>query len=222
MNVEIHCAGEQLVLLPERAMAWPRTTSLIVADLHFGKPAAFRKAGIAVPESTTASDLTRLDRVLQETKSKRLIILGDFFHAAAGLQTEMMETVEAWCKTKSELKIILVPGNHDKKSGEPPACWNIQNVAGGWNVPPFSFWHEPVKIMGSYALCGHLHPSISLREKFGSGIRAPCFWFGPRHAVLPAFGSFTGTRNIKPSTGERVFAVGHEEIIEVSPRLPAS
>ena len=217
--LETDCAGERLVLLAEKAIFWPRAASLIVADLHFGKSAAFRKSGIAVPESTTASDLDRLDKVLRQTKSKRLIILGDFFHAPAGRQPEMMEVVETWCQKKSKLEILLVPGNHDKRSGEPPKCWNIQNVADGWNSPPFSFCHEPKDMAGSYVLCGHIHPAISLREKFGSGIRAPCFWFGPHRAVLPAFGSFTGMRSIEPAPGERIFAVGHDEIIELTTEI---
>ncbi|MEO6033775.1 MAG: ligase-associated DNA damage response endonuclease PdeM [Verrucomicrobiota bacterium] len=216
MNLEMECSSERLILLPEKAIFWPRTSSLLVADLHFGKPAAFRQSGIAVPEATTAFDLKRLDKILRETESKRLIILGDFFHAAAGRQPEMMETLDAWCQKNSGLETILVPGNHDRKSGEPPACWKIQIVPDGWGFPPFSFCHEPKSREDSYVFCGHLHPAISIREKFGSGIRAPCFWFGPQRAVLPAFGSFTGMHSIQPRPGERIFAVGDDEIIEVT------
>ena len=37
-------AGEQLLLLGERAVYWERTRTLFVADPHFGKAAAFRAA----------------------------------------------------------------------------------------------------------------------------------------------------------------------------------
>ncbi len=216
MSLEIQWAGERLILLAEKAIAWPRTASLIVADLHFGKPAAFRMAGIPVPESTTKSDLDRLDELLSENRSQRLIILGDFFHSAAGLQPEMMETVAAWCRKKAALEIVLVPGNHDQKSGAPPACWNIQNVRDGWSLAPFSFCHQPRDSAGGHVLAGHIHPAISLREKFGGGLRVPCFWFSQTCAVLPAFGSFTGTHSIRPSRGDRVFAVGSGEILDLT------
>lgn len=216
MSIEIQWAGEDLVLLAEKALVWPRTASLIVADLHFGKPAAFRMSGIPVPEATTASDLHRLDELLLEHRSERLIILGDFFHSAAGLQPEMMDAVADWCRKKGALDIVLVPGNHDKKAGGPPTCWNIQNVPDGWSLAPFSFFHEPRDIPGRHVLAGHIHPAISLREKFGSGMRVPCFWFAQTCAVLPAFGSFTGTHSIHPSRGDRVFAVGPGEILELS------
>jgi DNA ligase-associated metallophosphoesterase len=216
MSVEIDWAGERLLLLPEKAIAWPRTASLIVTDLHFGKPAAFRMSGIPVPEYTTSSDLDRLDKLLVEHRSRRLIILGDFFHSAAGLQSEMMDTVAAWCRKMENTEIILVPGNHDKKSGEPPACWNIQNVPDGWSLAPFAFCHAPRNIAGSHVLSGHIHPAISLRERFGSGMRAPCFWFTQSCGVLPAFGSFTGTHSIHPARGDRVFAIGEGEILDLT------
>ncbi len=216
MSVEIQWAGERLILLAGKAIAWPRTASLIVADLHFGKPAAFRMSGIPVPESTTTSDLERLDELLLAHRSRRLIVLGDFFHSAAGLQPEMMDAVADWCGKKAALEILLVPGNHDKKSGEPPECWNIRNVPDGWSLAPFSFCHQPRDIAGSHVLAGHIHPAISLREKFGGGLRVPCFWFTRTCAVLPAFGSFTGTQSIHPARGDRVFAVGDGEILELT------
>lgn len=217
--LEIDCAGECLQLLPEKAVYWPRTKTLIVADLHFGKPAAFRKSGIAVPENTTADDLARLDKILGATGSERLIILGDFFHAAAGLQVEMMQAVEEWCKKQSQLQRILVLGNHDKRAGRPPDCWNIEIAEASRAEFPFLFCHEPKESSGGYVLSGHIHPAISLPEKFGGGIRAPCFCFAQRCAILPAFGSFTGMRNIEPRQGDRIFAVDSDEIIEVSSRF---
>ena len=216
VNVEIEWAGERLVLLPDKAVAWPRTSSLIVADLHLGKPAAFRSVGIPVPEFTTTSDLDRLDRLILEHRSERLIILGDFFHSVAGLQTEMMGAVADWCRKNDRLKILLVPGNHDKKCGSPPACWNIHNVCDGWTLDPFSFCHEPREITGKHVMAGHIHPSIVLSDNVGGSLRLPCFWFTPTYAVLPAFGSFTGTQSIRPAPVDRLFVLGPDEIAEVS------
>ena len=216
MSLEIHWAGERLILLPGKAISWPRTASLIVTDLHLGKSAAFRLSGIPVPEATTADDLARLDKLVAEHRSQRLIILGDFFHSAAGRQSEMMDAVADWCSRNSGLEIVLVPGNHDKNSGEPPACWNIRSVPDCWSLPPFSFCHEPKEIAGSHVFAGHIHPAIALREKFGSGLRVPSFWFGRHRAVLPAFGSFTGTQTIRPSRGDRIFAVGRNEILDLT------
>src|SRR5690606_28618410 len=176
-SLSIQYAGEEIQLLPDKAVYWQRTGSLIVADLHFGKPAAFRTAGIPVPENSTQHDLDRLERLIAETKSRRLIVLGDFFHSASGLQREMMNSVEHWCRRQTGIEMILIPGNHDKKSGLPPCEWRFQIVPAGWMIPPFSFHHEPIESKDNYVMAGHVHPAIRLRERFGPGIRAACFYF---------------------------------------------
>jgi hypothetical protein len=43
----------------------------------------------------------------------------------------------------------------------------------------------------------------------------PCFYFGKRKGLLPAFGSFTGLAAIKPKEGERVYAVVSKSIVEI-------
>jgi metallophosphoesterase superfamily enzyme len=47
--------------------------------------------------------------------------------------------------------------------------------------------------------------------------RLPCFWLTPRTAVLPAFGSFTGSAAVVPSPGDRVFVVADGEVLPVGP-----
>ena len=50
----------EIVLLPGRAAVLPASATLLVADLHLGKAATFRKAGIPVPEGSAQRDLARL------------------------------------------------------------------------------------------------------------------------------------------------------------------
>jgi DNA ligase-associated metallophosphoesterase len=173
--VEIQCAGESLQLLRDKAVFWPAPRTLILADLHLGKSAAFRKAGLAVPETTTGADLERLRLLLRATQSRHLIILGDLFHSRDGLQPVMLDQVKAWRTGLSDVEIVLVPGNHDRKAGPPPSEWNFQVVAGTWNSGPFLFSHEPREAKHAYVLAGHLHPAMVLRDEYGPSIRAACF-----------------------------------------------
>ncbi len=213
--IEIDWAGERLCLLPEKAVFWPATGTLVIADVHLGKPAAFRMAGIGVPETTTTDDLARLKTILEATASRRLIILGDLLHARVGMQTVMTDNVERWRAAHAKLDIILVAGNHDHKSGPPPAAWDMRCIEGAWKCGPFLVTHEPTEHPDGYVMAGHVHPALVLREKFGPGIRAACFCFGGKRAILPAFGSFTGMSNIEPARGDRIFAIGGREVIEV-------
>lgn len=217
-HLEITHAGEQLTLFAEKALYWSGTKTLIIADPHFGKAAAFRHAGLAVPEHVTLSDLKRLDGLLEITSSKRLLILGDFFHAKTGRADVTMQTLGSWCGDHPQLEVSLVPGNHDRSAGAPPECWNIRTF-NELVQPPFTFRHEPTSLRGSCVVGGHLHPCISLGAKFGAGLRAPCFWFRENQVVLPAFGSFTGTHPITADRNDRVFAIEKCEIFPVPASL---
>ncbi|MBA3846900.1 MAG: hypothetical protein H0X45_09680 [Planctomycetes bacterium] len=66
--------GERCCLSQQRALHWPRTATLIVADVHLGKAAAFRTAGRPVPEACTQADPVRLDALIVQTQARRLII----------------------------------------------------------------------------------------------------------------------------------------------------
>jgi metallophosphoesterase superfamily enzyme len=50
--------GQHWRLSAGRAIYWEEENALIVADLHVGKSAHFRKAGIAVPANIVQEDLT--------------------------------------------------------------------------------------------------------------------------------------------------------------------
>jgi metallophosphoesterase superfamily enzyme len=108
-----------------------------------------------------------------------------------------------------------VRGNHDRSAGDPPECWGFMCVKGPLVDGPFVYTHEPTESPSGFVMSGHLHPCVRLEDGIGPGIRAACFWFGPRIAVLPSFGSFTGAHRVRPSQGDRVFAVGPDCVMEV-------
>jgi metallophosphoesterase superfamily enzyme len=45
--------------------------------------------------------------------------------------------------------------------------------------------------------------------------RLAAFVFGRRVAVLPAFGSFTGSAVVSPASGDRVYVVAGESVVKV-------
>ena len=109
-------AGEQVVLMPERALYWPRAKTLMIADPHFGKAAAFRSFGVPVPEQTTRDNLARLDIALARSRAERLVILGDFLHAKQGRSPHLLATLGDWRAARAALPILLVRGNHDDRA----------------------------------------------------------------------------------------------------------
>ena len=219
MPRDAHCTvrGEALVLLPERAVWWERTRTLLIADPHFGKAATFRSAGVPVPGGTTAGTLARIDATIARTDPARLVFLGDFLHAREGKSLAVVNALGAWRESHASLDVVLVRGNHDRRAGDPPAELRIRCVDAPLVETPFAFVHHPVAVPGAYALAGHLHPSATMIGRGRQRDRLPCFWFGAELAVLPAFGEFTGLASIEPVAGDRVFVIAGDVVHQVSP-----
>ncbi len=215
MSIEIELKDEQVELMPERALFWPRMSTLFVADTHWGKDAAFRASSVAIPGGVMADDLRRLAQALGRTKAQRLILLGDLFHARKGRVPHVQAMIVAWREQFTQLDILLIRGNHDRKAGDPPTEWRMACVDAPCTVAPFVLQHEPVESKEGYALAGHLHPGVRLVGAGRQEMTLPCFWFGPRVAVLPAFGSFTGLSVVTPRLGDNVFVIVEDQIIDV-------
>ena len=124
----------------------------------------------------------------------------------------------AWRAAHQKLALTLVRGNHDDHAGDPPASLGIEVVDEPLKLGGLALCHHPRPSDAGYALAGHLHPCVSLSGRAGDSLRLPCFWFGERVGVLPAFGAFTGMHAIRAARGERVFAVAGDQVREV-PRL---
>jgi DNA ligase-associated metallophosphoesterase len=222
-DVSLTLAGEEVYLLSERALYWPGTSTLVVADLHWGKASTFRAAGIPIPIGTTSDDLARLDSALQRTGARRMVVLGDLFHAKAGrIASHTLAELRRWRSLAGTFEILLVRGNHDRHAGDPPNDLQINCVNAPAFVPPFIFRHEPVDAEGAYGLAGHVHPGLTL---VGLGLQRetlPCFLIGRRGAIIPAFGSFTGLAAVQPGSEDRAFVVAADEVLEVAAPIDLS
>ncbi|MDQ6613050.1 MAG: ligase-associated DNA damage response endonuclease PdeM [Gemmatimonadota bacterium] len=209
-------AGESVELLSHRALFIPRYSTLVVADLHWGKSATFRARGVPLPAGVTQHDLDRLTEVLRKTAARRLIIVGDLLHAKAGRTAGTFQTIEHWREYHRELEVVLVRGNHDTRAGDPPAEWNILCVDGPLLVGGFALQHHPGQHDTHYVLAGHLHPHATVRGPARQALRLPCFAFGKRGAILPAFTSFTGGGAYEPVVGDRLFVIADGDVIATS------
>lgn len=212
--------GERVALLAERALYWPRMRALFVADVHLGKAATFRAAGVPLPRGSTASDLARLTRIVERTAAARLVVLGDLLHAKAGRVAALTDAVVAWRSRHPALEILLVRGNHDTRAGDPPLSWGIACVDEPFALPPFLACHAAEAPRSGYALCGHVHPGVRIHGAAEQSAWLSCFVLGERRAILPAFGRFTGLAAIAPHANERIVAIAGKTLFALPPPLP--
>jgi DNA ligase-associated metallophosphoesterase len=204
---------QQLSLLPQRLVYWHEQNMLILADLHLGKAAAFRRAGIAIPTGTSSHDLQRLHKAITAVQADSVLILGDLMHAPGISSPDLKARIRRWRKQRLDIQWLLVKGNHDRSGDEMATAFGFRKVVDRLNLPPFTFVHKPEVHSGTYMLSGHLHPAVHLSGPGGRRERLPCFFVGHEHAILPAFGSFTGHAAIRPRAGERIYAIADKQVI---------
>jgi DNA ligase-associated metallophosphoesterase len=207
-------AGTPVVLHPERAVELPADAVLVIADLHLGKAAALRAHGIPVPPGGTRDDLARLDRVLDRTGARHLVVLGDLGHSRHAWEARAAAPFAAWRVSRPALAITLVRGNHDRHAGDPPATLAITTVDPPARLGPFALHHEPPDAPGAGpALSGHLHPTLSITGRGRQRLRLPCFVQRGDSLLLPAFSAFTGGGAWRPAPGDRPFLVAGGEVL---------
>lgn len=214
-----------ILLLPGRAAFLPATSTLLVADVHLGKAAAFRHAGIPVPEGSAQADLARLERLVSATEARRLLILGDLFHARGGCTERVFAEFAASRARYPRTEVILVAGNHDRAIGRVPSSLGIDSCMRTLDEPPFHFVHEPATDLPEpgrtcFTIAGHLHPTVSITSPSGDRVTDRCFVAEELVLVLPAFGSFTGGHRVKPVAGLRLWIARDDGVVDVT-RLAA-
>lgn len=214
--VDFDLLGQNLRLLPQKAIYWQQEKALIVADVHLGKVGHFRKAGIAVPLNLEQNELAVLSDLIREYRPDKLILLGDFFHSDMNADWDWLVL---WRSQFPQLEIILVRGNHDIIDDAHYRGVNIR-LYDMLAIGPFLMLHHPMLAEGlrateSYVFCGHIHPGIRLAGRARQQITLPCFAFGQQQAVLPSFGRFTGRVAIRSAQSDRIFAVAGDKVLPI-------
>lgn len=205
--------GEEFILLPEKAIYWPKEEALLLADLHLGKVTHFRKAGIGLPKSVELDNLERLAQLILDHKARSVYLLGDLFHSHYNDQWPIFQ---AFMKAFKDTEFILIKGNHDILNESAYIAENLTYFPESLELGPFLMTHIPIEYTSElYNICGHLHPGVRLKGRGLQALKLPCFHFGKKGLVLPAYGAFTGSAKIEPNKEDDVFAISDTAVIKV-------
>jgi DNA ligase-associated metallophosphoesterase len=213
--MRVPIAGAPWQFLPQRAALHEDERMLVVADVHFGKAAAFRARGVPVPRGTTTENLLRLTALIRQTRPRMLVVLGDLFHAREALAPTTVDAVRAWRARHAAVELVLVEGNHDRSTGALPDELGVTVVDEPWRIGRLAFCHHPQIVAGATVFAGHLHPCVQLSGRADDTLRVPCFWLRSDVVILPAFGEFTGGAPIARDDGDRVIAVADGRLFEI-------
>lgn len=218
--LQIEVAGEEMWLLPHRAVYWARARTLLIADVHLDKCEAMRVQGMPMPR-VMDEQVARLESAVRLTGAVRVMVLGDLLHAPAGMTGAMIECFAAW-RDRSSVEMALVPGNHDRGLRHVQDAWRLVVLPEVHQEGPFTFTHVPSVMAGRFVWGGHLHPAVRLRSSADS-LKMACFHLsgvkggtsGVGVGVLPAFSRFTAGGPLGRGRADRVFAIAGDGVVEV-------
>ncbi len=124
-SLPIEIDGQLLELRGDGTIWMPLERALLVADLHLGKDASFRAAGIPVPVGMNRKTLDQLSATILQLMPDQLVILGDLIHNRDSISTELMGEFADWRKRHFQLNIQLAEGNHDRHVRKFPKAWEL-------------------------------------------------------------------------------------------------
>jgi len=208
----IEVSGENIQLLPEKAIWMPGRKMLFIADPHFGKINHFRRSGIVVPPKANDQNAELLISLVRQFSPERLIFLGDLFHSH---YNEEWEVVGQISRHFNHISFELVRGNHDIMSALQYQRHHMLVHESTLQVGTILFSHEQLADHKGplYNIAGHVHPAVSLMGAGRQSLTLPCFYFGKNYGLLPAFGAFTGLAKIKPTASDRVYVIADGKIM---------
>lgn len=199
-----------LELLPQKAIYWNNTETLIVSDVHLGKASHFRKHGMPIPMESGTDDLHHLDNLLHTHAPKRLLILGDLFHSDYNQEWEYFGALR---KKYSGVRFILVRGNHDILKEHHYEKHDILLETEPVYENGFVFAHNFVKLKeNEFSISGHIHPGFVLHGKGRQSITLPCFYKKKNTLIMPAFGRLTGLAHMPYSKDAEIFVMTEEDV----------
>ena len=186
----IRLAGHSFLPVAAGALYWESEDTLLVADLHLEKGAAFAARGMMLPPYDTRSTLQRLAACLDHFSPRRVVALGDSFHRselAGRLSADDREELAALQQGRDWYWIL---GNHDPDLPESIGGFVCRSLM----IGGITLRHQP-SLSRAPEIAGHLHPVARIARR-GEGIRRKCFATDGHRLVMPAFGAYAGGLNV--------------------------
>jgi DNA ligase-associated metallophosphoesterase len=200
LRSSLDVAGHALKPLVAGALYWEAEDTLLVADLHLEKGAAFAALGMLLPPYDTRSTLSRLGKLIAALDPARVIALGDSFHRSECADHLVGEDHAFLTKLQKGRDWFWICGNHDPHL---PATVG-GTVCATLTMRGITLRHEPSEEPSAPEIVGHLHPVARIARR-GAVIRRRCFATDGYRLVMPAFGAYAGGLNVLHEAFRPVF-----------------
>jgi DNA ligase-associated metallophosphoesterase len=189
--------------------------ALVISDLHIGKAGYFRDQGIAIPALANKNNFWKMVEAIEWSEPEEIVFLGDLSHSRENAEwQEFIDFLDQY----PNIRKTLIKGNHDILHSNAYLRAKIDVVEK--LVIGKTIWKHDLDesdvMSGLYPITGHIHPAVLLTGNARQSMRLPCFYFGEKNGIMPAFGEFTGTALIKPKKGDRVWVIADKKVLAVN------
>ena len=158
---------------PAALIKTQKTRTLVISDLHIGWEITLTQKGIYVPTQMPKL-LRKLKRIIKESKTEELLVLGDVKHTVATAEiSEWHDVPDFFDELKKRTrKIYIIRGNHDGNL-EPLLPENVEILpATGIKLGEVGFFHghrwpSPTLLECQTLMMGHVHPVVAFRDQSG-------------------------------------------------------
>ena len=191
LRSHLSVAGHALQPLVAGAAYWEAEDTLLVADLHLEKGAAFAALGMLLPPYDTRSTLARLGKIIKAIDPGRVVALGDSFHRSECADHMVKEDLTFLTKLQGNRDWYWICGNHDPHL---PASVG-GTICDTLTICGVTLRHEPSEAASGPEIVGHLHPVARIARR-GTVVRRRCFATDGNRLVMPAFGAYAGGLNV--------------------------
>jgi len=191
LRSHLSVAGHDFQPLVAGALYWEAEDTLLVADLHMEKGAAFAALGMLLPPYDTRSTLARLRKIIKRIDPGRVVALGDSFHRSECADHMVADDLALLTKLQKGREWYWICGNHDPHL---PASVG-GTVCETLTISGVTLRHEPSETNSGPEIVGHLHPVARIARR-GMVVRRRCFATDGNRLVMPAFGAYAGGLNV--------------------------
>ncbi|MCJ7599551.1 MAG: ligase-associated DNA damage response endonuclease PdeM [Methyloceanibacter sp.] len=199
LRARLSVCGHELTPLAAGALYWEAEDTLLVADLHLEKGAAFAALGMLLPPYDTRTTLQRLSKVIGAVDPARVVALGDSFHRSHLADSVAEEDSAFLTSLQQGREWYWICGNHDQHL---PASIG-GTICATLTIRGITLRHEPSE-NGSREIAGHLHPVARIARR-GAVLRRRCFATDGHRLVMPAFGAYAGGLNVLDDAFDTLF-----------------
>lgn len=210
---DISIQNEVLTLTNQRALFWGQQKTLVLSDLHIGKTAHFRKAGIPIPSAILDNDLKKLQGLINYFQPEIVLVVGDLFHAEQNTDSAQFRD---FIESNQNINFELIKGNHDRLKNSFYESLGISVYKTHKDVAAFRFVHDE-QHCGEDIFCisGHTHPGVVIKGRGKVSIKLPCYEVSEHRLILPAFSEFTGLNTKRTVASAVCYGFTDKSVFEV-------